>query len=311
MTDFTSEFWHWFIILGTVIGILGLFWLLKVMTVAPKKTQGAVETTGHVWDESLEEYNNPLPRWWLYLFYITLIFSIGYLILYPGLGKFQGTLGWTQTAQYQGEIKAASEQYDPLFAKYTTQDIKTVAQDPTALKMGERLFATYCSTCHGSDAGGAKGFPNLRDNDWLYGGEPETIKTTILHGRTGAMPAWKAVLGDAGVSQVAAYVLSLSGRTVDTAASAEGKVKFEQLCVACHTAAGTGMTALGAPNLTDNIWLYGGSQKAVETSIAEGRAGKMPPHQEFLGEAKVHLLAAYVYSLSQPNPTAAATMEKH
>lgn len=308
MADFTSGFWHWFIVTGTVVGIVWLFWLLKVMTTAPKKTGEQVETTGHVWDENLEEFNNPLPRWWLYLFYITLFFSIGYLALYPGLGTFKGYLNWSQAAQYTDEIKAAGEQYDPLFAKYASMDLKAVATDPAALKMGERLFATYCSTCHGSDAGGAKGFPNLRDQDWLYGGEPETIKTTILHGRTGAMPAWKASLGDEGVNQVTAFVLSLSGRQVDTVAAEAGKAKFGMFCAACHTPAGTGMTAMGAPNLTDNIWLYGGSPKAVATSIAEGRAGQMPPHQDFLGEAKVHLLAAYVYSLSQ-NPPAMGTAQ--
>ncbi len=295
MADFLSDLWHWFIIIPTVIGIFALFPLIILNTGAktPKP-----ETMGHVWDEDLEEYNNPLPRWWLNMFYITLVFGIVYLMLYPGLGRFGGFLGWTSKSQYEQEIAAADKVYGPIFTRYAAEDIRQLAKDPEAMKTGERLFATYCSVCHGSDARGARGFPNLRDNDWLYGGAPEQIKASILNGRNGQMPAWKAVLGEDGVSNVAQYVLSLSGREHDAAAAALGKEKFDQLCVACHKADGTGNQSLGAPNLADRIWLYGGSPGVIAQSIAEGRQGRMPPHREFLGEDKVHLLAAYVYSLS-------------
>ncbi|MDH3987355.1 MAG: cytochrome-c oxidase, cbb3-type subunit III, partial [Gammaproteobacteria bacterium] len=254
---------------------------------------------GHVWDDDLVELNNPLPRWWLNMFYITLYFSIGYLALYPGLGTFKGFLGWTSTGQYEREIDIADAKYGPLFKKFQEMPIVAVAADPEARRMGERLFVNYCATCHGSDARGARGFPNLRDNDWLYGGGPDVIQQTILDGRNGVMPAWADALGgDAGVADVTEFVFSLSGRDVDQAAAARGGEKYQMLCVACHGADGTGNQALGAPNLTDSIWLYGGSSKQVMETIANGRVGVMPPHRDFLGEDKVHLLAAYVYSLS-------------
>jgi len=307
MADFTSGFWSWYVIVGVVGGIAGMFWLNRWMSVGPRPRAGEkVKTMGHVWDEDLQELNNPLPRWWLNLFYVTLFFGVGYLALYPGLGTYRGLLGWTETGQYDREIAAADKQYGPLYEKYSKQDLQVLATDREALKTGERLFVNYCSSCHGSDAGGGPGFPNLRDDDWLYGGDPQTIQTTIMNGRQAAMPAWGAVLGPDGVSNVAEYVLSLSGRGTDTAAVAAGKEKFQQLCVACHGPEGKGNQAMGAPNLTDNIWLYGGSKKIIMQTIDKGRNGRMPAHAEFLGEAKVHLLAAYVYSLSHP-PAEGAT----
>jgi cytochrome c oxidase cbb3-type subunit 3 len=208
-------------------------------------------------------------------------------------------LGWTSIGQYKQEIDLADAKYGPLFSRYEGMDIIAVADDPDARRMGERLFVNYCATCHGSDARGARGFPNLRDNDWLYGGSPEAIEQTILNGRNGVMPAWESALGgEAGVADVTEYVIGLSGRNVDTEAAARGGEKFATLCAACHGADGTGNQALGAPNLTDNIWLYGGSSTSVAETIAKGRNGVMPAHAEFLGKDKVHLLAAYVYSLS-------------
>ena len=305
MADFTSSFWSWFIIVPTVGGIIACFLLIRWLTVdkdAPPADTEA-ESMGHVWDEDLEELNNPLPRWWLGMFYITLIFSIGYLALYPGLGTFPGLLGWTSIGQYQKEIDVADAKYGPIFTKYALMDIAAVADDPAARKIGERLFINYCATCHGSDARGARGFPNLRDNNWQYGGDPETIEQTILNGRNGVMPAWgEALGGEAGVADVTEYVFSLSGRNADPAAVARGQEKFE-ICVACHGADGTGNQALGAPNLTDNIWLYGGSPKQVKETIAKGRKGTMPPHRDFLGEDKVHLLAAYIFSMSTGQET--------
>jgi cytochrome c oxidase cbb3-type subunit 3 len=299
MADFTSSFWNWYIIIPTVVGIIACFLLVGWLSGRTTGAGDQAESMGHVWDGDLEELNNPLPRWWLNLFYITLFFAIGYLALYPGLGNFAGFLGWTSTGQYQREMDLADARYGPLFERYRNMDIAAVAADPEARQIGERLFVNYCATCHGSDARGARGFPNLRDNDWLYGGTPEVIEKSILDGRSGVMPAWEEALGGPdGVADVAEYVFSLGGRNIDQAAAQRGKEKFEQLCVACHGADGTGNQALGAPNLTDNVWLYGASGKSVMETIARGRNGVMPPHREFLGEDKVHLLAAYVYSLS-------------
>jgi cytochrome c oxidase cbb3-type subunit 3 len=298
MADFTSPFWSWFIALTVVVSIAAMFVLNYWMSEPRRRSGEKPKSLGHVWDGDLQELNNPLPRWWLNLFYATLIFSAGYLLLYPGLGSFAGALGWTSEGQYQKEVRDAEARYAPLYEKYLKQDIAALAKDPEALKTGERLFVNYCAQCHGSDARGAKGFPNLRDHDWLWGGDPQSIKTTIMNGRTGMMPGWGAVLGPEGLFNVTEYVLSLSGRKVNENAAAAGKEKFMQLCVACHGPDGKGNPAVGAPNLTDDIWLYGGTQRAVMETIEKGRSGRMPAHAEFLGEGKVHVLAAYVYSLS-------------
>jgi cytochrome c oxidase cbb3-type subunit 3 len=299
MGNFSELFWNIYIILVTVGGIWALFVFVQWQSKMPPPSD-ETETTGHVWDEDLTELNNPLPAWWRNLFYVTLVFGIVYLILYPGLGSYDMMLRWTQVKQYEEEMADAEQRYGPIFNKFLDQDIERVAEDPDALKIGERLYASYCTGCHGSDARGVPGFPNLADGDWLYGGTPEAIETSILKGRNGVMPPWEQPLGGAQeVSEVAQYVLGLSGRKVDAAAAARGQGKFQQFCVACHGADGTGNPGVGAPNLTNGIWLYGGSPKAVEASIAGGRQGRMPPHEEFLGKAKVHLLAAYIYSLSR------------
>ncbi|MDP2785954.1 MAG: cytochrome-c oxidase, cbb3-type subunit III [Sulfurimicrobium sp.] len=297
MSDFVSDFWNLWVAgvtLASVIGCGVFLWAVSI-----KRTDAKVDTTGHVWDETLAEWNNPLPSWWSWLFYITVVFALVYLVLYPGLGSFKGVLGWSSTGQWEGEMKHAAETYDPIFDKYLKMDVKTVAANPEANAMGQRLFLTYCSQCHGSDAGGSRGFPSLTDKDWLYGGDPEVIKASITTGRTGIMPPHGPVLGDAGVKEVANYVFSLSGRKHDASLAAAGKPRFEQVCAACHMPAGTGMLALGAPNLTDKVWLYGGSEGAVIETITKGRNGVMPAWKDFLGEAKIHLLTAYVYGLSQ------------
>jgi cytochrome c oxidase cbb3-type subunit 3 len=297
MSDFTSEFWSWFIIAIVVGGIIWLFYLL--MGTNKAETEEGVPT-GHVWDENLEELNNPLPRWWLWMFYITLVFGIVYFVLYPGLGKFQGILGWSQEGQYDQEVADADAEFGPLFAQFEQTPIPELAGNEQAMNAGERLFVNYCAVCHGSDARGATGFPNLRDGDWLYGGSPEQIMTSIMSGRTGVMPAWETPLGgEEGVNATANYVMSLAGRDADAKLAEAGKAKFDMFCASCHGADGKGNHLLGAPNLTDSTWLYGGSPRAIKESIAKGRNGRMPAHNEFLGKAKSHVLAAYVYSLSQ------------
>ena len=293
-----SDFWSAYIAILTIANILACYWLIQW---ASKKKQGESkqgEVTGHKWDGDLEEYNNPLPRWWLWLFYLTILFGFAYLALYPGLGNYKGTLGWSQTGQYDEEIKEANAIYDPIFKGYAKQDIASLAKNDEAIKVGQRLFLNYCATCHASDAGGARGFPNLTDHDWLWGGEANTIKTSILDGRMGIMPPWEAVIGNQGVKDVTQYVISLSGREHDAAMAKAGKAQFNVMCIACHGADGKGNKALGAPNLTDNVWLYGGSAGVIAQSIAKGRTGVMPAHRDFLGEDKAHLLAAYIYSLS-------------
>lgn len=302
MADFTSGFWNIYIALLTLLGIAGcgiLLWSQSKHRVENAvDADGKVQTTGHSWDEGLTELNNPMPRWWMWLFYLTIVFALVYLVLYPGLGSFAGKLGWHSAGAYQAELRKADADYGPLFAGYQQQDIKAVADDPQARAIGERLFLTYCAQCHGSDARGSKGFPNLADKDWLYGGTPEAIKTTILGGRNGNMPPMGQVLGsDKDVENVAHYVLSLSGSTSDPIKSVLGKEKFSA-CIACHGAGGVGNQALGAPNLSDKIWLYGGSAETVMETVRKGRSNNMPAFKDFLGDAKVHVLAAYVWSLS-------------
>ena len=298
MPDFTSGFWTWYIAVPTVIGIALLFVFVLRFAGRKRSRDEQAESMGHVWDEDLHELNNPLPRWWLNLFLITLFWGGVYLFLYPGLGSYAGYLGWTQVKQYQEEEKQADKLYGPIYEKFHDQDIKALARNDEALTIGKRLFSTYCTTCHGSDAGGARGFPSLRDDEWLYGGAPENIKASILNGRQGAMPAWGESLSKEDIFDVAEYIRTLGGLSADTQIAAQGKKVFTTYCTVCHGVDGKGNHDIGAPDLTNDIWLYGGSQKRIIESITSGRNGAMPAHKNFLGDAKVHLLAAYVYSLS-------------
>jgi cytochrome c oxidase cbb3-type subunit III len=306
MNDFTSNFWNIYIAVLTILSILGcalLLWSQSKVKVN-KKDQTSDGTTGHVWDVDLTELNTPMPRWWMWLFYLTILFGLAYLFLYPGLGSYVGEFGWDSKKAYQAELQRANAKYDPIFNQYLKQDIQTVAADPEAREMGERLFLTYCAQCHGSDARGSTGFPNLTDKDWLYGGDPETIEATILHGRKGVMPPMAAAIGnDDDVKNVANYVLSLSGLTHNPIKSAFGKSKFTAVCAACHGAKGTGNQLLGAPNLTDKVWLFNGDIDSIMDTIRKGRSNTMPAFADFLGNGKVHVLAAYVWGLS--NGTAA------
>ena len=302
-----TTFWSWYITLLTVGSLVALFWLIFATRKGEVHKNPTEQTMGHSFD-GIEEYDNPLPKWWFMLFVGTLVFSVAYLLLYPGLGNFKGLLpgyedGWTQVNQWQREMDRADELYGPIFAKYAAMPIEEVAKDERALKMGGRLFASNCSVCHGSDAKGSYGFPNLTDNEWRWGGEPEDIKTSILKGRQGMMPAQGPAIGEDGVRNVAAYVLTeLGGRELPEGVEADieaGQKVFASTCFACHGADGKGMAALGAPNLTNPAaFIYGSSYAQLQQSIRYGRHGNMPAQEEFLGNDKVHLLAAYVYSLS-------------
>jgi len=293
-----SSGWSLYIVIITVANIAAALWL--VIGNSRKRIEKQGDTTGHTWDGDLQEYNNPLPRWWLWLFVITIIFAAAYLYFYPGLGSYAGSGGWTQQSQYENEMSVANDTYGKLFKAYAQKPIPELANDKKAMESGHRLFLNYCATCHGSDAGGSPGFPNLTDGIWLWGGQPETIKASIMNGRTGAMPPMGAGLNDTQLNDLIAYVLSLSGNDTSSLGNKEeGQKTFSTLCVACHGADAKGNQAAGFPNLTDKDWLYGGSPGTIRETLTKGRNGKMPAHGEFLGEEKVHLLAAYIYSLNK------------
>lgn len=298
MNEFTSSFWDLYIAILTVVSILAC----GVLLLAQDKRRvagGTSETTGHTWDEDLGEYNNPLPRWWLWLFWITIVFSLVYLALYPGLGSFKGVWNWTQVSQLEAEVARHEEKFGPLYERYAQMDVKALAAEPRALAIGQKLFLNNCAQCHASDGAGSRGFPNLTDRDWQWGGTPEAIKTSITQGRTGVMPPMGAALGEQGTKDAAHFVMSLSGLPHDTIRAARGKPLFAQNCAACHGAEGTGNPMLGAPNLADGTWLYSAAEPVIVETISQGRTNQMPAHQELLGEARIHLLTAYVLSLSQ------------
>jgi cytochrome c oxidase cbb3-type subunit 3 len=296
-----TSFWHWWVIIITVGTILACFWLLQwTKGISNRDEEGdGTGTTGHVWDEDLVELNNPLPRWWLQLFYITIAFAFIYLALFGGLGNIPGFLGWSQEGQYEAEVKAATEAQEAIFARYRQLDNEALMADAEANGTGQRLFANSCAMCHGSDARGARSFPNLTDNDWLYGGSFDTVMQSIAEGRRGAMPVMVGGLDDNGINDLVAYVQSMSDQDVDAGMAAEGKKSFDMLCVACHGVDGSGNQALGAPRLNDDIWLYGGEAETIKKTVTEGRNGNMPVHKNLLNEDRRRLIAAYVLSLSK------------
>jgi len=293
--------WSLFVIALVVVNILGCFWLLR-WTARPKSATekiGGGADTGHVWDKDLREYNNPLPRWWLWLFYITIVFSVIYLALYPGLGSFTGIKGWTQAGQYVQQRAEADARAAAYLAPFAAMTVPQLAADAKAMATARNLFQVNCAQCHGSDGGGAKGFPNLSDKQWQWGGDPDTVVQTIMAGRVAAMPPWGQVLGAQGVDQVVAYVRQLSGQQADATLAAAGKTQFETVCAACHGVDGKGNPLLGAPNLTDDVWLYGGDAATIKLAVENGRNGQMPAFGERLGAERVRLLAAYALRLSE------------
>lgn len=301
MSDFTSSFWSAFIAITTVVSILACGLLLWFSGKARAMT-AEDNTTGHVWDGDLREMNNPLPRWWAWLFVITLIFALAYLYMYPGLGSNPGKYGWTQINEYQAEVDKGNAEVAPLYARFTAMKVEDVAREPQAMAIGERLFMNNCSQCHGSDARGSKGFPNLTDGDWLHGGAPDNIKETITKGRIGQMPPMTAAVGSSDdVKNVANYVLSLSRNPHDSVRANLGKSKFTA-CAACHGMDGKGNPALGAPNLTDDTWLHGYGEAAIIAMVNNGKVNQMPAQADKLTEAQIHVLTAYVWGMSNKAP---------
>jgi cytochrome c oxidase cbb3-type subunit 3 len=297
-----------FIIILTVANIAGAVWLLWWTRRAPGEASSTDHTTGHVWDQDLVELNNPLPRWWLWLFIITVVFGLAYLVLYPGFGTWKGTLNWTSQAEHEAQFRLNAARIEQTLAPYAAGHVGELAGNPAALNIGRNLFLNNCATCHGSDGGGAPGFPNLADKDWLWGGDPDTVVATIANGRTGIMPPWGETLGSRGVENVLAYVVSLQGRKLEVGDVKAGALKFGELCAACHGGDARGNPQLGAPNLADGIWLHGGSLAAIRETIEKGRTGAMPPHAIRLGDTRVKLLAAYVLSLGAQQPEAVAAV---
>ncbi|KRP51666.1 cytochrome-c oxidase, cbb3-type subunit III [Pseudomonas poae] len=315
-----STFWSLYVSVLSLGTLFAITWLL-LSTRKGQRSEQTDETVGHSFD-GIEEYDNPLPKWWFMLFIGTLVFALGYLALYPGLGNWQGLLpgyayldndrqtpfangktGWSSVHEWEKEMAQSQAKFGPIFATFAAMPIEDVARDPKALKMGARLFASNCSVCHGSDAKGAYGFPNLTDADWRWGGTPDAIKASILKGRQAVMPGWAAVIGEQGVADVAGFVLSnLDGRTLPENAKADvanGAKLFAATCTACHGPAGKGNPAMGAPDLTHpGAFIYGSSFAQLQQTIRHGRQGQMPAQEQLQGNDKVHVLAAYVYSLS-------------
>lgn len=292
--------WSLYVIILVVLNIAGCAWLLWWTSKRRgDEARNNAETTGHVWDGDLTEYNKPLPRWWIILFWLTIVFSIGYLAWYPGMGNFAGTSGWTSAGEHDADKADADARLAEAYGRFDAMPIDEIAQDGEALAFGGRLFQNHCAQCHGADARGAKGFPNLTDGDWLWGGSPDQILATILQGRQAAMPPLAAAIGgDVGVTEVATYVQSLAGIKADPALAEAGKAKFAGVCAACHGAEGKGNPILGAPNLTDDTWLYGSDFATISEGIRNGRNGMMPAHGPIIGETRSRLVGAYVWSIS-------------
>ena len=292
-----NSFWNWFVIIITLVSIFGCWWLLHWTKGVSDREGEEVGSTGHIWDENIRELNAPLPRWWLHLFNITIVFALLYLLLFPGLGNVPGLKGWTQVGRYDAEIASATAAQEAVYARFRDMDPAALMADSEANEIGRRLFGNNCAMCHGSDGRGATGFPNLADNDWLYGGSFDQVLVSINKGRVGTMPPWGPVLGEDGVTEVVAYVQQLAGLEADAQLATAGKARYDTICVACHGMDGSGNQALGAPNLSNNIWLYGSDPAVLAESISLGRAGKMPAHENLLNEDRRRLLAAYVSGL--------------
>ncbi len=304
MTTFVS----YFLSVVIVLSIVGCLWLLMATS---KRRADEPETTGHQWDGDISEYNKPLPRWWLNLFWLTAIWGFAYLAVYPGLGAFKGWFGWSSAKEHAQAQALVDQKFDLAYGELAKQPLHQLAKELPAQQVGRSIFINNCATCHGSEAKGARGFPNLTDQDWLWGGSPETIQASITNGRNGLMPPMGAVLGEEGVRETAVFVQSLAGTQVDATMAARGAQRFQTVCAACHGADGKGNPILGAPNLTDTIWLHGGDYQTLLETIRNGRANNMPAHGEILGPTRTRLVAAWVLAQSKKNDTGESLLNQH
>jgi cytochrome c oxidase cbb3-type subunit III len=297
--------WSWWIIGLVVLNVLGCVWLMW-WTGRRRPGDPAPTQTSHHWDGDLTELNQPMPRWWLVLFYLTIVFAMAYLVWFPGLGDFAGTAGWTSANEHDAQRQADEARTELLLRPYAEQSLPALAAEPQALRYGQSVFANHCATCHGADARGAKGFPNLSDAIWHWGGSPEDILATVLGGRTGVMPPMGAAMGnEQGLKEIVAYVRSLSGLPHDRTTAAAGQARFVT-CVACHGPEGKGNPQLGAPDLTDAYWLYGSDEENLRATISFGRTGQMPAHQPLIGATRARLAAAWVYARSRQSAASAS-----
>jgi cytochrome c oxidase cbb3-type subunit 3 len=298
MSDFVSGFWGYYIAGVVLLGIVWCLWLIF----SQRKWLGArtvtVQDTGHVWDGDLRELNNPVPRWWTVMYVVMCIFGLGYLVLYPGLGTFTGSLGYTSAQEVRQDQTQQDALVKPLYDKFAKLDIPAIAVDMEARVIGQRLFLNNCAQCHGSDAKGSTSFPNLVEGDSLYGRTPEALQASITNGRNGVMPALQAVVDARTAGDIAHYVRSLSGLAYDQIRVIRGKREYLNNCVACHGADGKGNKILGAPNLTDDVWLYGSSEATIVHSILNGRNNRMPAQEHVLTADQIRLLTAWVWGLS-------------
>ncbi len=298
MSDFFSGFWGYYIAVISLGGIAWCVYLLFSQRAWLKRNVEVVEDTGHVWDGDLTELNNPVPRWWTVMYLALCIFALIYLVLYPGLGTYKGTLGFSAGKQVQQQQAALNARIQPIYERFAAMDIPEIARDEGAREIGQRLFLNNCAQCHGSDAKGGRTFPDLTDRDWLWGGEPEQIMQTITDGRRGIMPPWQGTISPAEASDIAQYVRSLSGLAHDALRVVPGKRGFDTYCVACHGAEGKGNPLVGAPNLTDNVWLYGSSEASIVETILQGRDNQMPAQENILTPEQIRLLTAWVWGLT-------------
>ncbi len=307
MSDFTVDSVPGLILAGVLASVIAcaVFLIFQSLQKVRQSDDATSNTTGHVWDDNLQEFNNPMPRWWMWLFHLTIVFALGYLWMYPGAGGFMGVLDWTSRKQYQAERESIEQSSKSVYAQFDGMSIEQMAFHPQANAIGERLFLNNCAQCHGSDARGSKGFPNLTDRDWLYGGTPEAITMSITQGRRGMMPPMIAAIGgnEADARAVAQYVLSLSGHDNDPLRAQLGRDKFRSVCAGCHGAEGTGNAMLGAPNLSDSVWLHGGTENAIVETIKKGRGGEMPEHASKLTPEQIRVLTAWVWRQSQSAST--------
>ncbi|TVS17635.1 MAG: cytochrome-c oxidase, cbb3-type subunit III [Gammaproteobacteria bacterium] len=297
-----STGWSLFVIIVTLGMLAGFSWLV-LNTRRIQDPDGANKLNDHEFD-GITEYDAPMPEWFTWMFLGSIAFALVYLLLYPGLGNFPGLLGWSSTGALEQDQRRADARFAPLFERYLRTPVEELAENPQAIRMGQRLFGNYCSQCHGTAAQGAPGYPNLTDGHWAWGGDPEQIRATLVNGRQAAMPAWGPVLGDDGIHDTTEFVVSLADRDHDAEAAARGAEHYAQNCVACHGPEGRGNSALGAADLTTGVYLYGGSRETIAASLRNGRNGMMPAQTGLLDEARIHILTAYVYGLPKRHNTA-------